>query len=338
MSDASQKEQRKISKEELRKMSKGFKPGDIIATRYRVEKLLGRGGMGLVYRVFDLKTNEQLALKTLLPKYAVHKQAMARFVREVKTVRRLNHRGIVKIFDARQYGPMLYYTMEYLKGMTLRNYIVKRNKLGLGSTVRILTLLCLALEHAHAVTIHRDISPENVMLLPDASIRLLDFGLAKLEEPNDPALTRVGASLGKMLYKAPEQQVNAAAVDLRADIYPLGVMFFEMLVGRLPKRDETICELIPDLPDECDAFLEKAMAFDPDERFRTVGDFRRALTEIYQIHTGIEPEPAKPEPAKLEEYVPPEVKLVSTPYERDLGFRERIMAGIYRMLEIFRLR
>jgi eukaryotic-like serine/threonine-protein kinase len=264
--------------------------GDVIATRYEVLKLLGRGGMGVVYLVHDRKHDRKIALKTLLPQYAANKRAIGRFVREVNAVRKLDHPGIIKILDARQYKDLLYYTMEYVEGVRLRDYMRKRGKLGLGSTVRILSLLAKALEHAHEVTIHRDLSPENVMLMSNATVKLLDFGLAKLEVPNDPCFTMVGANLGRIQYKAPEQHQDASHVDKRADIYPLGVMFFEMLVGRLPRGYEPVTEQVPSLPGECDEFLRKAMAPNPDDRFSDAGAFRAALKNLYEVSkSGVRP-------------------------------------------------
>lgn len=208
----------------------GFDPGDLIAERYQVERKLGQGGMGAVYLVHDRLTQQRLALKTLLPQYATNDRAVQRFTREIQVIRQLNHPCLVKVHDAQRSGKLLYYTMDYVEGKSLRTWIQQRGRLGLGSTVRILSLLCHALEHAHQYTIHRDISPDNVMVLADGSVKLLDFGLAKLKD-SDQAFTMIGASLGKAQYNSPEQRASAAGVDHRTDIYSLGVMFFEMLSG-----------------------------------------------------------------------------------------------------------
>jgi len=254
----------------------------VIAGRYEVIKPLGRGGMGKVFLVWDHQTGQKLALKLMRAQYQHNPKAIARFLREVEAVSRLNHPCIVKIFDAKMDGEQMYYTMEYVEGISVREWLTKKGPLSFGNTVRILALVADALEHAHKVTIHRDISPDNVMVCKDGSVRLLDFGLAKLKDASS-ALTMVGANLGKMQYCAPEQLRNAAGVDKRADIYPLGIMFFEMLVGRRPKPGDKFSSLRPDLPKQCDDFLRKAMAVNPDERFSSAKEFRDALLELYEI-------------------------------------------------------
>lgn len=293
----------------------GFEPGDMIAKRYTVQKLLGRGGMGIVYLVYDQKTKRRVALKTLLPKFIRNQHMVARFVREVIAVRRFNHPGIVKMYDARRYGSLLYYTMEYLEGMTLRSYLHKRGHLELKPTCHILSLVCSALDLVHLVTVHRDISPENIMLLPNGSIKLLDFGLAKtekkikilpdgtirvldrgqesIETPATEQFTRVGQSLGKLRYNAPEQHADASTADRRADLYSLGIIFFEMLTGRSPEARERITNVLPDLPEACDYFLDKALATDPNERFSTATEFRRRLEHVYESSI-LEQTPAAP--------------------------------------------
>lgn len=254
----------------------------IIADRYEVIKPLGRGGMGKVFLVQDRETNQKLALKLMRAQYQHNQRAIARFLREVEAVRQLNHPCIVKIFDAQIEGEQLFYTMEYVDGRSVRDWIIKKGPLSFGNTVRILALIADALEHAHKVTIHRDISPDNIMVCRDGSVRLMDFGLAKLMDDQSP-LTMVGANLGKIQYSAPEQRKNAAGVDKRADIYPLGIMFFEMLVGRRPQPGDKLSKLKPDLPKECDEFLDKATACTPEERFQSAKEFRDALMDLYKL-------------------------------------------------------
>lgn len=261
----------------------GFEEGSLIADRYRVGRMIGRGGMGMVYEVLDEKTNRRLAMKTLLPQYTKNKQALRRFVREVQVVRELNHPCVVKITDAGEVESVMYYTMEFLEGKSLRHWMVQRKRFGLGSTVRVLGMLCSALEHAHPKSIiHRDISPENVMVTEKGSVKLLDFGLSKLDDDNSAALTRVGVSLGKVQYGAPEQLTDAKNVDQRADIYALGVLFYEMLSGQLPKPDVKLSTLVPSLPFECDDFAERATAKDRNLRPATAKAFREELVQIYQ--------------------------------------------------------
>lgn len=268
-----------------------FQPGGKIAGRYEVKRELGRGGMGRVYLVEDTLTGQWLALKTLLPQHLTNDRALHRFEREITAVRQLNHPCIVKIYDARRLGNLLYYTMDYVEGKSLHQWIRQKGRLGLGSTVRVLSLVCHALEHAHQYTIHRDISPDNIMVMPDGSVKLLDFGLAKLADSN-VAFTMIGTSLGKMQYNSPEQRRNAADVDLRTDIYSLGVVFFVMLAGRLPKGSEKLSALRPDLPKECDDLYVKATAPTPEERFADAREMREALQHVYELSKGRAERPA----------------------------------------------
>lgn len=275
-----------FDREALKKVTAGFRPGEVIAERYEVQKLIGRGGMGMVYLCWDREQEQPVALKTLLPQYLSSNHAVKRFVREVSAARQLDHPCIVKVYDARQIGPLLFYTMEYVDGVSLFKWIRKKGKLGLGSTVRILSLLCHALEHAHQFTVHRDISPDNVMVLQNGQIKLLDFGLAKLTNVQS-AFTMIGVSLGKQDYMAPEQRLSAAGVDQRADIYSLGVLFYQLLTGELPKSGVQLTDRLPNLPMDADAFVEKAMAQSPDERFQSAKEFRKALAKLYKTCTGV---------------------------------------------------
>ncbi|MCH8204651.1 MAG: serine/threonine protein kinase [Candidatus Hydrogenedentes bacterium] len=271
-----------------------FEVGDLFAKRYEIVKELGRGGMGMVYLVKDQKTHRRRALKTLLPKYAANKQAVRRFAREVKASRRIDHPCVVKIYDAGEVDKILYYTMEYIEGKSVRAWMRERKKktgkaIGLGSTVRILSMLCSALEQAHKFTIHRDLSPENVMVTRDGTVKLLDFGLAKLDS-TDADLTRIGVSLGKTQYSAPEQRVDAKNVDHRADIYSLGVMFYELLSGELPTDSTPLTRRVRGLPPEVDTFVDRCMAERPQDRFGSAAEVRRALKLIFEHAKGMQEE------------------------------------------------
>lgn len=262
-------------------MSK-FNVGQTVADRYVLTKKLGKGGMGEVYLATDTATGQEVALKTLHAQFVNNKVALARFVREVNTAYQLHHPGIVKIYDACHWENTLFYTMEYVDGKSLRLWLNQRGRLKLGSVVRVLCLVADALSHAHHITIHRDLSPENIIVLKDGSVRLLDFGLAKLQDKFKD-LTMVGMNLGKLAYTAPEQQEDASRVDLRADIYSLGVMFFEMLSGQRPQPGQKLTDLCPELPPEADVFVEKALAHDPDKRFPSASAFRGELLALYAL-------------------------------------------------------
>ena len=303
----------------------------LIGNRYQVIRPLGRGGMGKVFLVLDEQTGQQLALKMIRTQYQYNGKAVARFDREVAAIRKLDHPCIVKIFDARKDGDLLYYTMEYVGGKSLRLWMQEKGKFGLGSAVRILGLISHALEHAHKVTIHRDISPENVMVMKDGSLRLLDFGLAKLTG-EEQALTQVGISLGKLLYIAPEQRASAADVDQRADIYPLGVMFYEMLTGQLPKGMK-LRELRPDLPVECETFLARAMADHPDDRFSTAAEFHRALLKMFEA---AKDKPAPESPATMVKTVKTGIPAATSPSAIHPPVQRKPLSWLERLIRLFR--
>lgn len=283
-----------------------FEPGAVVADRYEIRSMIGKGGMGQVFKVLDRKTGAEVALKTLHAKYTTNNHAVARFIREVKLARQLNHPGIVKIFDAQQWDSTLFYTMEYLDGKSLRQWIRQRRRLDLASTVRVLCLVSDALNHAHQITIHRDLSPENIMVLPDGSIRVLDFGLAKLDD-QFKGLTTIGINLGKIHYMSPEQEQDASVVDHRADLYSMGVMFYEMLAGRSPRMmsdaarqgQEAFLDVLAgraappitkltdirsDLPPETNDFVDRALAKNPNDRFSSAAEFRASLLNLYKIY------------------------------------------------------
>lgn len=277
-----------------------------MADRYEVRGIIGRGGMGEVYLVHDRQANRDVALKTLHSKYGTSRHAIARFVREVKLARQLNHPGIVKIYDAQKWQDTLFYTMEYLQGKSLRRWLQQRPRLDFGPTVRVLCLVASALDHAHRITTHRDLSPENIMVLPDGSVRLFDFGLAKLDD-QFKNLTAVGVNLGKLKYMAPEQELNASEVDHRADLYSLGVIFFEMLTGRTPLPGQRITDFRPDLPPEAELFLIRALARDPDDRFSSAREFHDALLNLYKLQKARAEGTAAPAPITAANLEPPGV-------------------------------
>ncbi|MCP4645979.1 MAG: serine/threonine protein kinase, partial [bacterium] len=175
-----------------------FSEGAVIAEQFEVIRVLGRGGMGVVYEVTDRLTQQRLALKTILPTVLGNPEAIERFVQEVNTARRLRHPGIVGVYDVRQVGPLLFFTMEYVEGRTLRSVLEERGMLPPPEAFHIVRQLCDALGYAHNITVHCDISPENVMVLNDGTVRLLDFGIARVMDiPSDSSPQR---SLGKTHY------------------------------------------------------------------------------------------------------------------------------------------
>ncbi len=203
---------------------------------YQLESLVGRGGMGIVYRARHHKLDRTVALKLLLPDLVGDPQFVERFEREAKALAKLDHPGIVRIHDFGTAGSFCFLVMEFVDGATLRD-LLAAGHLSPADVLGMAPQLCDALQYAHEHRIvHRDIKPENILVDSEGRVRLADFGLAKLlgQDSAAPGLTRTRQGLGTPHYMAPEQVQSANQVDHRADLYSLGVVLYEMLTGQLP--------------------------------------------------------------------------------------------------------
>ncbi len=216
-------------------------PGTVLADRYEVQALLGAGGMGAVYRVFDRVRGVQVALKVMLPSLLSSARAVERFRHEAEIALTLTHENIVRVYDVNEDRAtgLRFYTMELLQGLSLRQWIEDKKRLRedvkLEEAIEIASQLLAALAYAHRTTVHRDLKPENVFLLlgtEATQVKVLDFGIAKLAEGS--GLTATSMALGTAYYMAPEQQLDAARVDRRADLYSVSVILYEMIAGALP--------------------------------------------------------------------------------------------------------
>jgi serine/threonine protein kinase len=197
---------------------------------------IGQGGMGFVFKARQLKLDRLVALKILPESLAADPAFAERFVREGRLLARLNHPHIVGVHDFGQANGFFYLLMEFVDGVNLRQ-AMKAGRFEPAQALAIVPSICEALQYAHGEgVLHRDIKPENILLDTKGRVKIADFGIAKLlgEPPSEPALTGSGAALGTPLYMAPEQLENPSRVDHRADIYSLGVVFYEMLTGELP--------------------------------------------------------------------------------------------------------
>ncbi|MDQ1255800.1 MAG: eukaryotic-like serine/threonine-protein kinase [Candidatus Hydrogenedentes bacterium] len=248
-----------------------FRPGDVIADQFEVVRFLGQGGLAVVYLVTDRLTGEQLALKIIRPSRLEKPGARESLTREVLLAHRLRHPNIIPIYDIRQDGPQLFFTMAFIEGTNLRDVMLERGTLPMDETVAILGKVCDALEHTHATVVHRDVSPENIMV-GGSSVTLLDFGSGMCLSKCMPPVP----VLGKGHYAAPELRIDSVHVDARADIYPLGIMFFEMLTKRTflePLKQDLEWN---GLPPEALALVSRTIV-PLERRFKTVGEFREAL-------------------------------------------------------------
>jgi tRNA A-37 threonylcarbamoyl transferase component Bud32 len=264
-----------------------------IEDRYVVEARIGRGGMATVWRAHDNVLNRTVALKRLRASMREDPEAMARFLREARTVARLSHPGIVQLLDGGEDGNGPFIAMELVEGEDLRTRIADEGPLPPAEAARIGAQVAstLAFAHEHGV-VHRDIKSQNVMLDRDGNAKLADFGIAQLLEVSGEArLTRSGMMVGTSDYLAPEQ-AEGRPVDGRTDIYSLGIVLWECLTGELPFPGENFVsvamrqvhdplpdprELAPDVPPRLAACILRAAAKDPDDRFATAAEFADEL-------------------------------------------------------------
>lgn len=212
--------------------------GKTLNDRYELLNILGVGGMAVVYKAKDIRLNRMVAVKVLKTELAADADIRSRFHDESRTVSMMNHPNIVNVFDVNQDGELDYFVMELVDGITLKQYIKKRGGIlnwreALHFTVQIM----LALEHAHSKNIiHRDIKPQNIMVLRDGSVKVADFGIARIVDSAQQTMTK--EALGSVHYISPEQ-AKGSAVDARSDIYSAGVVLYEMITGRLPFEGES---------------------------------------------------------------------------------------------------
>jgi len=268
-----------------------LRSGDEVAG-YRVDELIGRGGMGLVYRVRHTGLNRFYALKVLAPSLAEDEQFRARFTREMRLAASLHHPHVVGIHYAGEHEGMLFFVMDYITGTDLRETLRKQGALDPSRAIDLLEQSASALDAAHARgLVHRDVKPANIVIsIKDGEEHayLTDFGLAKKYDTAS-GLTVKGAVVGTVDYMAPEQ-ITGDHTDARTDVYALGCVLFQMLSGRVPyDRDNSVATLFAhvhepppplgaDVSSEYPAFapvLEKAMAKEPSDRYLSAGDFAR---------------------------------------------------------------
>ena len=249
--------------------------------------------MGLVYKALDPKINRLLAIKTI--RFAdefdedVIQEIKERFFREAEIAGQLSHPSIVTIYDVGEYQDLTYMAMEFLEGDDLEHFITKKNLLPLRRILDIVAKVAEALDFAHkAEVIHRDIKPANIMLLKKGGVKVTDFGIAKAISSSR---TKTGVILGTPNYMSPEQ-IMGQKIDHRSDIFSLGVLFYQLLTGDTPFHGDNLSALLyqitqvsqpsvrrlnPKIPKVCEQIINKALAKDPDERFKAAGEMARYL-------------------------------------------------------------
>ncbi len=259
-----------------------FRRGQIVANRYSVLNLIGRGGMGCIYKVHDNTLGETVALKTLLPQFLKDRLVVERFFNEAKIARKLAHPNVVRVHDIGTAGKVVYISMEYLQGKSLRALLEAQptgRRLPVKQALRIIDELCASLEYAHQYTIHRDIKPENVMIGTDGGVKLMDFGISKLMA--NTRMTGASVVMGTPFYMSPEQLRNSRDVDARADVFSVGVVLYEILTGNVPTGvPKPVKEIVAEVPDELDKVITKCVEPDPKDRYQNATELRRAIAEV----------------------------------------------------------
>jgi len=266
-----------------------FQPEQIVGGRYRVLRKLGGGGMADVYLCEDRTLGRQVALKVLLQRYLGDATFVERFRREAKAAAGLNQANLVSIYDWGELDGTYYIVMEYVEGETLKDYIRRQGRLSGNEAVRVSLQLLAALEFAHRNGIvHRDIKPQNVMLDREGNVKVMDFGIARA---GDSGMTEAGSILGTAQYLAPEQ-AQGQPVDMRSDLYSVGIVLYEMLTGTVPfKGDSAVTvalkhvneiapepsQLVPGMPYALNQIVLKAMAKAPADRYQSAAQFSRDL-------------------------------------------------------------
>ena len=259
-------------------------------------ELLGQGGMGIVYKARHRNLDRLVALKVLPPEVAREPGFADRFTREARTLARLQHPHIVGVHDFGETDGLFYLLMEYVDGPNLRE-VIRAGKLTPPEALAIVPQICDALQYAHEQgVVHRDIKPENVLMDAQGKVRIADFGLAKLlhRTPVDLRITRTGQVMGTLHYMAPEQYKNPDDVDHRADIFSLGVVFYEMLTGEVPLGRFEPPSHHAGVDARLDKVVLRALERERDQRYQNVSEVKTAVTSISGIAAGATPAAAPP--------------------------------------------
>jgi predicted Ser/Thr protein kinase len=262
-----------------------------LGTRYEILDTLGEGGMGLVYRVRDRETSETLALKVLRPEIAGDPTVMERFKDEIRLARRITHKNVSRIYDFNRVDDLVFITMEYVDGESLREYLKRAGKFPPERVMDLARQIAAGLGEAHAQgVVHRDLKPENVMLARDGLVKIMDFGIARALGGTNTRTTTVVGTPG---YMAPEQS-QGKSVDQRADLYALGLILYECLTGRRAFTGATPVEMalkqlkdrpvpprkfLQHIPAHLESVVLRCLEKEPARRFSSASELQRALAQ-----------------------------------------------------------
>lgn len=283
--------------------------GKIIDGRYEIIEEVGRGGMALVYRAKCLVLNRYVAIKVLRPEYRDDQEFIKRFKIEAQSAGSLSHPNVVSIYDVGNEDDIEYIVMEYVEGITLKQYLSTKGILPWKEAVDYASQICAGLEHAHKKGIvHKDVKPENVIITKEGILKITDFGIAKAL--NQGTITTGGLTMGSVHYFSPEQ-ARGGFTDTKTDLYSLGVLLYEMVAGKLPFEGENAVSIAmqhieqepvrpsvfnPTLPRSLEAVVLKAMKKEQSERYQTATQMLIDLKKVYvgsEVSYGDEPEMTK---------------------------------------------
>jgi predicted Ser/Thr protein kinase len=271
--------------------------GHLFASRYRIEQILGRGGMGVVYRATDTQLDEVVAIKTLPGDVMMRSpEDLERFKREIRLARKITHRNVLRTYDYGEAEGVYFISMEFVRGYTLSEMLgeAQSRQMAPRLAVGISRQICRGLQVAHEQgIIHRDIKPQNVLIDAKGEVKLMDFGIARMAETPE-AMTQAGLIVGTPHYMSPEQ-VRGDQLDARSDVYSMGVLIYEMLSGRRPFESSSLTgvltahiteapkppiELRPDLGRELNAIVLRCLAKNPKERYADAGALLAELDRV----------------------------------------------------------
>ncbi len=263
---------------------------------FEIDKELGVGGMGIVYRAVYTKANKRVALKLLTESVATKPKLLARFERECDILKKLNHPNIVRYYGGGVYKGKHFYAMEYMDAGSLEQRMKRKGKLKWNQAIEVAKQVCAGLDHAHRHNvIHRDLKPGNLFLTKRGRLKLGDFGIAKDED--ESGLTSDGKTVGTYAYMAPEQIVGKPPVSGRTDIYALGAVLYELMTGETPFDAETPVDIlfqhlekeppklrdkVPDCPQWVEDYLLKCLAKKPEDRFQNAREMYEGLKKHMQ--------------------------------------------------------
>jgi len=292
-----------------------LQPGDLIGARYEILSLLGEGGMGAVYKALDREVDRTVALKLIRPELASNPAILARFKQELLTAHQVTHKNVIRIYDISEADGVKFITMEFVEGHDLRRILTDNGKLPTERAVEIIRQVCLALDAAHSAgIIHRDLKPQNIMEeAKTGRILVMDFGLARTI--GGDGMTQTGALLGTIEYMSPEQSMGKT-LDQRSDIFAVGLIFYELLVGKTPYKADTAmasllrrnqeravpaAELDSSVPKALSDIVSKCLERDLEHRYQNVQEilhdldaFQGARPTLASISLPVPIAPAKP--------------------------------------------